>query len=274
MSVNANNYIMSFSSPTVPRLDASNINTISIEDMNLRIAQYEGKVTTYKNAYSNYVSLKKYIEGRLMKDLASQQNSGVLGRRDLTANTFVANIKADNYFNYAKGASQLTSTTDIDTIKNKMTELINNFYYTQDNGSGDKDWYTGTTFPSTTYDDRAIVLNISQFDQQQEQNIIFISDIANATSTDRTYTAYVLVEGQTVETKNYTISFDIRQTINVVNDSQTSRVQNPTYNKWVLKNSSDEIIAVCDEFPQVTQYTENTVNADITFSKYPQTVTE
>ena len=75
MSVNANNYIMSFSSPTVPRLDASNINTISIEDMNLRIAQYEGKVTTYKNAYSNYVSLKKYIEGRLMKDLASQQNS-------------------------------------------------------------------------------------------------------------------------------------------------------------------------------------------------------
>ena len=123
MSVNANNYIMSFSSPTVPRLEASNINTISIEDMNLRIAQYEGKVTTYKNAYSNYVSLKKYIEGRLMKDLASQQNSGVLGRRDLTANTFVANIKADNYFNYAKGASQLTSTTDIDTIK-KVYDVI------------------------------------------------------------------------------------------------------------------------------------------------------
>ena len=271
MSVTANNYIMSFSSPTVPRLDASNINTISIEDMNTRIEQYEGKVITYKNAYSNYVSLKKYIEDRLMKDLASQQNGGVLGRRDLTANIFVANIKADNY---AKGTSQLTSATDIDTIKNKMAELIENFYYTQDNGSGDKDWYTGTTFPSTTYDDRAIVLNISQFDQQQEQNIIFISDIANATSTDRTYTAYVLVEGQTVETKNYTISFDSRQTINVVNDSQTSRVQNPTYNKWVLKNSSDEIIAVCDEFPQVTQYTENTVNADITFSKYPQTVTE
>jgi hypothetical protein len=37
MSVNANNYIMSFSSPTVPRLDASNINTISIADMETRI---------------------------------------------------------------------------------------------------------------------------------------------------------------------------------------------------------------------------------------------
>ena len=214
----------------------NNINTVSLQDVQAAYNDYLIRSQQYANAFVNYVTFKKYIEDRLMKDLSDsildENNNHTIGAINLHQNTFVANIKADNYFNYAKSLQQnpqFTQTWQIENVASTVQTLVSEFFYSENN----QGWNVSVNLPAVVYDNRAIVLEMKDLDSTvsaESKIAVFINDKPNASGINKTFTAY-----DANNQAEYTISYDNNRTV------QNS--ENLFYRTWVIKNSSGNVIA-------------------------------
>lgn len=202
MEFNNSNYVVNISSIKTPNISI-NLNTDTVESVQNKTVSYTNDVNNYVLQVKNAIGFKTYVNGRLEKDVCAKVGLAKINR---TTNEYIANVKADNYFNEAKGNLNINILSGINNIVSAIERLVKTFFNLTDEAIQDESWNVNVNLPAVIYDDKAISTNISNVVSDKTENIIFINDVANAVDLNRTFTSYITIES--VEAKEYTIKYN------------------------------------------------------------------
>ena len=232
MAINTSGYVVSYRTPTAPRISVD-VQTIAVSEFESAVVTYMADTSTYVDDYRAVVTNKAYAEDRLKKDLCASVTGLTSGGINLEANTIQLHVKADEVFVQAADGETLSYSNGIKNIESKFNSFYSK-YYQNDNHTS---FILQPEYEAVTvYDAQAVVIDGEVVSSSGELN--FIVDIPLGFKTSRTYTNYSGSTGQ------FKISYDEEY---VVNSSITGA--------WVVK-------AVGEQSPVIAYSVESDVDSD------------
>jgi len=176
------NYVYTFSTPNMPYISANvyteteasfTTSTTGAKDVYLAAA------TAYANEYLTIIQKKNYVLDRFEKDALANVGLATIVRN---TNTYVANVKADDFYTEASLNLILSNTTNLTAAYTNLERLYANLFLAEGSSSGDP--LTSETEDPATYDTLSVIHSTD----------IFIMDAPKAVGTARTYTSYDAAE--------------------------------------------------------------------------------
>ena len=226
---NASFYTSEFSTPSAPKINIS-MSTITNTQMDEIANAYLDNANTYVNTYKTQVEQKEYNIDMIRKGICANENVD-LATIDLIANTYTANVKADNYFAVASADVNLTNTDGINSVFEKIKFLASELFILTDDDKDQlknpeaEDAIKTLMLDAVTYDTRFVKVDISSIKPSYTTELTFINMKPNATVDDIILSAFAkVVENEVEVTKKI---FTIRKT-------NINKVSN-----WVLAEVSE-----------------------------------
>lgn len=186
MSFNASNYVVTYRTPSAPRITVD-VRTVTTEELNSAITVYQDAALDYASQYSVIVANNSYVADRLMKDMCAEQEGLTSGGIDYENNTITLHEKANEVYEYAVGSTQMTSVNAINNVKSSFDQFYSTYY--QDDAH-ESTIIAPVYATPVTYDSQAYVVDADVESTTIASGQVFIKDIANATGTGCTYTNY------------------------------------------------------------------------------------
>ena len=186
MPINASDYVVNITSPSVPRITV-NVQNVTSEAIASASSAYIASANEYAAKYVETVELRDYVTDRLMKDMA--ENVGVLVKEgiNLESNTIALHVKADDLYAQASRNVSLNSVNAVSTVVANFSSLYDTYYV--ENSSGVLNITDSCYAPPVPYDKMAVAIN-SAVATVVESGSVFIKDVPNATGTACTYANY------------------------------------------------------------------------------------
>ena len=211
---NANFYTSEFSTPSAPKINIS-MSTITSTQMEETADTYLANANTYVNTYKTQVAQKEYNIDMMRKGICANEDVD-LATIDLVANTYTANVKADNYFAVASADVNLTNTDGINSVFEKIKTLASELFILTDDDKiqldnpDAEDAIKALMLGAVTYDTRFVKVDISSIKPSYTTELTFINMKPNATGEDIILSAFAtVVENEAEVTKKI---FTIRKT--------------------------------------------------------------
>ena len=185
MSINASDYVVNITSPSVPRITA-NVQNVTSEAIASASSAYIASANEYAAKYVETVELRDYVTDMLMKDMAA--NVGVLtnGGINLESNTIALHVKADDLYDQASRNVSLNSVNAVSTVVANFSSLYETYY--TEGESGVLDTADSCYALPVPYDKMAVTIDSAV--ATVESGSVFIKDVPNAIGTACTYTNY------------------------------------------------------------------------------------
>ena len=185
MSINASDYVVNITSPSVPRITA-NVQNVTSEAIASASSAYIASANEYAAKYVETVELRDYVTDRLMKDMAA--NVGVLAKEgiNLESNTIALHVKADDLYAQASRNVSLNSVNAVTTVVSNFSSLYETYY--TEGESGVLDTAASCYATPVSYDKMAVTIDSAV--ATVESGSVFIKDVPNAIGTACTYTNY------------------------------------------------------------------------------------
>ena len=185
MSINASDYVVNITSPSVPRITA-NVQNVTSEAIASASSAYIASANEYAAKYVETVELRDYVTDRLMKDMA--ENVGVLAKEgiNLESNTIALHVKADDLYAQASRNVSLNSVNAVSTVVANFSSLYETYYV--ESGSGVLDTADSCYASPVPYDKMAVTIDSAV--ATVGSGSVFIKDVPNATGTACIYTNY------------------------------------------------------------------------------------
>ena len=185
MSINASDYVVNITSPSVPRITV-NVQNVTSEAIASASSAYIASANEYAAKYVETVELRDYVTDRLMKDMA--ENVGVLVKEgiNLESNTIALHVKADDLYAQASRNVSLNSVNAVSTVVANFSSLYETYYV--ENGSGVLDIADSCYASPVPYDKMAVAIDSTV--ATINSGSVFIKDVPNAIGTACTYTNY------------------------------------------------------------------------------------
>lgn len=185
MSINASDYVVNITSPSVPRITA-NVQNVTSEAIASASSAYIASANEYAAKYVETVELRDYVTDMLMKDMAA--NVGVLAKEriNLESNTIALHVKADDLYAQASRNVSLNSVNAVSTVVANFSSLYETYYV--ENSSGVLNTNDSCYASSVEYDKMAVTINSTV--AAINSGSVFIKDVPNAIGTACTYTNY------------------------------------------------------------------------------------
>ena len=185
MSINASSYIVSYRTPSAPK--------ISVEVRSASMSSFESAVTVYNSAASAYVEeyravieQKDYVTDRLKKDLCGLYTGMTESGINLENNTVTLHVKADDVFEHAVSGMSLNYYGNVNDVVSTFDKFYSSFYQNDEHS----DFILQSAYNATeTYDLHAFTIDSAV--GGVSSGSIFIVDAPNVDATSRTYTNYV-----------------------------------------------------------------------------------
>lgn len=186
-SINASDYVVNITSPSVPRITV-NVQSVTGEEIANASSAYIASANEYATKYVETVELRDYVTDRLMKDMAA--NVGVLAKEgiNLESNTIALHVKADDLYDQASRNVSLNSVNAVSTVVANFSSLYETYY--TEGGSGVLDTAVSCYDASPAEYDKMAVTIDSAVANVVESGSVFIKDVPNAIGTACTYTNY------------------------------------------------------------------------------------
>lgn len=186
MSINASDYVVNITSPSVPRITV-NVQNVTSEAIASASSAYIASANEYAAKYVETVELRDYVTDRLMKDMA--KNVDVLTKEgiNLESNTIALHVKADDLYAQASRNVSLNSVNAVSTVVANFSSLYDTYYTEGESGvlaTADSCYAS-----SVPYDKMAVTID-SAVATVVESGSVFIKDVPNATGTACTYANY------------------------------------------------------------------------------------
>ena len=198
---NANFYTSEFSTPSAPKINIS-MSTITSTQMEETADTYLTNANTYVNTYKTQVAQKEYNIDMMRKGICANEDVD-LAAIDLVANTYTANVKADNYFAVASADVNLTNTDGINSVFEKIKTLASELFILTDDDKiqldnpDAEDAIKALMLGAVTYDTRFVKVDISSIKPSYTTELTFINMKPNATGDDIVLSAFATVEEET-----------------------------------------------------------------------------
>lgn len=187
MSINASNYVLSYSEPNAPRINV-NVQSVSTEEFESAVTVYNGEAEAYVSQYRSVVANKSYVEDRLKKDLCVEYDGLTSGGIDYENNTVVLHQKANEVYEYAVENNSMLGYVDaVTNVESRFGEFYSKYYQ---NDSHTECVLSAVYETSEPYDTRAFVVDADIAGGLVGQSSVFILDAPNAVGIDGTYTNY------------------------------------------------------------------------------------
>lgn len=198
---NASFYTSEFSTPSAPKINLS-MSTITTAQMEEIANTYLANANTYVNTYKTQVAQKEYNIDMMRKGICANEDVD-LATIDLIANTYTANVKADNYFAVASAGVNLTNIDGINSVFEKIKSLASELFILTDedkiqlDNPEAEDAIKALMLGAVTYDTRFIKVDISSIKPSYDTELTFINMKPNATGDDIVLSAFAKVEEDT-----------------------------------------------------------------------------
>ena len=198
---NVNFYTSEFSSINVPKINIS-MSTITSEQMEEVAETYLTNAETYANAYKTQIAQKEYNIDMIRKGICADEKVD-LATIDLVANTYTANVKADNYFAVASTDVDLTNRDGINSVFEKIKTLASELFILTDddkiqlNNPDVEDTMKALMLGAVAYDTRFIKVDISSIKATYDTELTFINMKPNATGSNIVLSAFAKVAEET-----------------------------------------------------------------------------
>ena len=183
MSLTYQNYVLSSNIYASPSINADPATVTATDLSTTVIPAYEAAVATYIDMWEGAILSRDNIVQRFSYDALVANGYSTV---DYNANTYTANIKADDYFAEASRNQNLTSTSGLATTESNLIRL---YTLLQDEAGGEllSSLLTTDTLAPVTYD--AFALTVSG-GTPAELNGDWIVVVPNATGTSRKWYRY------------------------------------------------------------------------------------
>jgi len=203
MAITAGNYVFNATTPTAPRISVD-ANTSTTAAITQAVTDYTTAATAYAAVYTTAGATRDYVLAMFEKD-ACADSAVQLATINKVTNEYTANIKANDYFDQARGTTALTTEAAVTgvytTLKNLKTKLFDDENVSGIEYGGDN-WTVNKTMPTATYDTKAITVPANTL-TGVDTATYFINDVAKNTGDARTFTAYQ--SNGTTTTPKYTL---------------------------------------------------------------------
>lgn len=244
MAINASNYALRTTTPSVPRISI-NVATATVEEVNSAVDAYLTNASDYADAFVNIVTTRDYVQDRLMKDLTVGEAVEGLSKDgvDYVNNTVSIHVKADDLFAMSVDGRTLNTVGIVNSVEENFNEIYSSYYVESGVCVLDTD---SAYYTEQTYDTKAYVVGEGGIASAVAADAVFINDVPNAIGDARTYTNYAVVSD--VATPQYVISCDGEYEIS----------SGVTERAWVLKEAGESAViayATVDDLGAETMWT-------------------
>lgn len=183
MSLTYQNYVLSSSIYSAPSINADPATITASALSTTVVPAYEAAVATYIDMWEAAILSRDNIVQRFSYDALVANGYSTV---DYNANTYTANIKADDYFAEASRNQNLTSTSGLATTESNLIRL---YALLQDEAGGEllESLLTADTLAAVTYD--AFALTVAG-GTPADLNGYWIAVVANAAGTARKWYRY------------------------------------------------------------------------------------
>ncbi len=182
MSINASAYVVSYRSPTAPRISV-NVRDTSIEEFESAVTVYNSEASAYVEDYRAVVENKDYVQDRLRKDLCAEKTGMTSGGIDYEHNTVSLHVKADDLYENALGDNSLSTAGGVNAVASSFNALYDT-YCTESGAFVLQSLYEA----AVVYDARAFT--VSSAVGSVASGSVFILDRPNQSGLGRTFTNY------------------------------------------------------------------------------------
>ena len=185
MSINASDYVVNITSPSVPRITV-NVQNVTSEAIANASTAYIASANEYAAKYVETVELRDYVTDRLMKDMAADVSVLTNGGINLESNTIALHVKTDDLYAQASRNVSLNSVNAVSTVVANFSSLYDTYY--TENGLGVLNTVDSCYDLPVKYDEMAVTINSAV--ATVNSGSVFIKDVPNATGTACTYANY------------------------------------------------------------------------------------